>query len=229
MKAAGIIPARYHSTRLPGKPLVDIEGKPMIQHVYENCLKSSLLEQVIVATDDDRVKDAVQNFGGSVVLTSKKHPTGTDRVAEVAGTMNIEVAVNIQGDEPFVNPGMIDEAAQPLVEDSSLPMCTLMHQVSSEDDFHNTNVVKVVTDLHGFALYFSRSLIPYPRKKQGHRVYEHIGLYAYRKDFLMKFSRMEATPLEESESLEQLRALENGFRIKVVLTGQQYIPLSVDT
>jgi 3-deoxy-manno-octulosonate cytidylyltransferase (CMP-KDO synthetase) len=229
VKALGVIPARYASTRLPGKPLVDILGRPMIRRVYESAARARSLDRLIVATDDERILAAVEAFGGQARLTSPEHNTGTDRVAEVAGGMEAEVVVNIQGDEPFVEPGMIDEIVQPLLADPRLPMCTSMHEVTEPADFANPNVVKVVVDLSGHALYFSRSLIPYPRRREGHRVFEHIGLYAYRRDFLLKFARLPQTPLEKLESLEQLRALEHGYRIRVVQTRQRYIPLSVDT
>lgn len=229
MQALGVIPARYGSTRLEGKPLVDIIGKPMIQHVYENVTRSSILDDVIVATDDSKIKKVVDGFGGKAVLTSPDYTTGTDRVAEVARNLDVQVVVNIQGDEPFINPEMINEVAEPLLRDKNILMGTLMHKIKNEEDLSNPNVVKVVTDKSGFALYFSRSLIPYPRRSEGHRAFEHIGIYSYQKDFLLKFAELKPTPLETSESLEQLRALENGYRIKVVLTKQKYIALSVDT
>jgi 3-deoxy-manno-octulosonate cytidylyltransferase (CMP-KDO synthetase) len=227
MRVVAIIPARYHSTRLEGKPLADINGKPMVQRVYENAMKSSALDDVIVATDDNRIREAVEKFGGRAVLTSKGHPTGTDRIAEVAENLDVDVVVNIQGDEPFVKPGMLDEVVSPLIEDRNIPMATLMHSIEKQD-FDNPNVVKVVIDKSGFALYFSRSLIPYPRYEEGHRAFEHIGIYSFQKDFLLTYSKLEPTPLEKSEALEQLRALENGFRIKVLL-AKDYIPFSVDT
>ena len=223
----GIIPARFDSTRLKGKPVADINGKPMVQHVYENSIKSPILDDAIVATDDKRIKEAVEKFGGKAVLTSKDHLTGTDRISEVAENLDVQVVVNIQGDEPFIKPGMIDEVVNPLLEDRDVPMCTLMHEIDKKD-FHNPDVVKVVTDTSGFALFFSRSLIPYPRHEEGHHVFEHIGIYSYQKDFLLTFSQLKPTPLEKSEALEQLRALENGFKIKVILT-KDYIPFSVDT
>ncbi len=226
-QAIGIIPARFDSTRLRGKPLADINGKPMVQHVYENTIKSSILDDAIIATDDESIKEAVENFGGKAILTSKDHLTGTDRISEVAEDLDVQVVVNIQCDEPFIKPGMIDEVVNPLIEDRDVPMCTLMHEIDKKD-FHNPNVVKVVTDASGFALYFSRSLIPYPRHEEGHRAFEHIGIYSYQKPFLLTFSQLKPTPLERSEGLEQLRALENGFKIKVTLT-KDYIPLSVDT
>lgn len=223
----GIIPARFDSTRLKGKPLADISGKPMVQHVYENTIKSSILDDAIVATDDERIKETVEAFGGKAVLTSRDHLTGTDRISEVAKNLDVQVVVNIQCDEPFIKPGMIDEVVKPLLANRDVPMGTLMHQIDKKD-FHNPNVVKVVTDRSGFALYFSRSLIPYPRHEEGHRVFEHIGIYSYQKDFLLTFSQLKPTPLEKSEALEQLRALENGFKIRVILT-KGYIPFSVDT
>ncbi len=229
MKVVGVIPARYASTRLPGKPLSQILGKPMIQRVYESASRSRRLEALIVATDDQRIVSVVEAFGGRAALTSKDHNTGTDRVAEVARGMQCQIVVNIQGDEPFVHPGMIDEIVEPLLSDASLPMCTSMHRILDPQDFANPNVVKAVVNLAGEALYFSRSLIPYPRKSEGHRVFEHIGLYAYRRDFLFEYAALPQTPLEKLESLEQLRVLEHGYRLKVVETRQPYVALSVDT
>ena len=229
MQAVGIIPARYHSTRLEGKPLVDIHGRPMIQWVYENVMKAEVLDDVLVATDDQRIIAAVERFGGKAVLTSKDHTTGTDRIAEVAKNLDVQVVINVQGDEPFITPTMINEVTRPLLEAQDIPMCTLMHEIT-EEDFENPNVVKVVTDSAGFALYFSRSLIPFPRNKEGHHAFEHIGIYGYQKDFLLKLTQLAPTPLEETEALEQLRVLENGFKIKVISTkDQHYIPLSIDT
>jgi 3-deoxy-manno-octulosonate cytidylyltransferase (CMP-KDO synthetase) len=229
MKAVGIIPARYHSTRLPGKPLVDIGGKPMIRRVYESAARAAVLDRVLVATDDERIRAAVQAFGGLAVMTSPDHVTGSDRIAEVARGLEADVVVNIQGDEPFISPTMLEEVVAPLLVDTELPMCTLMHEVP-EESWADPNVVKVVTDLAGYALYFSRSLIPYPRRREGHRAYEHIGIYAYRREFLLEYTQMVPTPLERAESLEQLRVLKNGYRLKVVLTrAEDYLPLSVDT
>jgi 3-deoxy-manno-octulosonate cytidylyltransferase (CMP-KDO synthetase) len=229
VKVVGVIPARYASTRLPGKPLLEILGQPMIRRVYESAARSRLLETLIVATDDERILAAVEAFGGRAALTSREHQTGTDRVAEVVRSLSARIVVNIQGDEPFVHPGMIDEIVEPLLRDSSLPMCTSMHEIRDPQDFGNPDVVKVVVNLAGEALYFSRSLIPYPRKGEGHRVFEHIGLYAYRRDFLLKYAILPQTPLEKLESLEQLRVLEHGYRLRVVETRQPYVPLSVDT
>jgi 3-deoxy-manno-octulosonate cytidylyltransferase (CMP-KDO synthetase) len=229
VRVVGVIPARFASTRLPGKPLQEIVGKPMIQHVYENASRSKTLEDLLVATDDERIVAAVEGFGGRAVLTSRDHATGTDRVAEVMRGLDAGIVVNIQGDEPFVAPGMIDEVVRPLLDDPSLPMCTSMHEITDAEDLANPNVVKVVVDRSGNALYFSRSLIPYPRRTEGHRAFEHIGMYAYRRDFLLAYAAMPQTPLEKLESLEQLRVLENGYRLRVVETREDYIPLSVDT
>ena len=229
MKVIGVIPARYHSTRLEGKPLADIHGRPMIQWVYENVKRARNLDDLRVATDDARIFEAVERFGGKAVLTSGDHTTGTDRIAEVVKDMDVEVVINIQGDEPFVTPTMINEVAAPLLADRDIPMSTLMHEID-EAEFRNPNNVKVVTDALGFALYFSRSPIPYPRNRGGQRAFGHIGIYGYRKDFLLKLTEMSPTPLEKTESLEQLRVIENGFRIKVVeTTAADYIPISVDT
>jgi len=229
MKVVGIIPARFHSTRLEGKPLADIHGRPMIQWVYENVRKAENLDDVLVATDDTRIFEAVEKFGGKAVLTAGQHTTGTDRIAEVVEDMDVEIVINIQGDEPFITPTMIDEVAAPLLADREIPMATLMHEID-ETEAGNTNTVKVVTDHLGFALYFSRSLIPYPRNRGGQRIFGHLGIYGYRRDFLLKLTRMAPTPLEKTESLEQLRVIENGFKIKVVQTrATDYIPLSVDT
>jgi 3-deoxy-manno-octulosonate cytidylyltransferase (CMP-KDO synthetase) len=229
MSVTAIIPARFASTRFPGKPLADILGKPMIQHVYERVSQSTSVERVIVATDDERIRSAVVGFGGDVVMTCADHPTGTDRLAEVAEQLDSQIIVNVQGDEPLIDPGMIDLATAPLLEDDAIPMGTLKAAISDPEDFSNPNVVKVVTTQAGFALYFSRSLIPYPRDSAGGAndamtimspspVFKHIGLYVYRRDFLLKFPKLPETPLERLEQLEQLRALENGYRIRVVET-----------
>ncbi len=229
MKVTGIIPARYGSTRLAGKPLMDIWGKPMIQYTYEAAQKATLLDQVLVATDDQRIVVAVEKFGGLAYLTSIDHKTGTDRIAEVARNIDTDIVVNIQGDEPLLAPSQIDEAVQPLVDDQTLNVCTLCRPIQSEEDLKNPNVVKVVFDLNGNALYFSRSHIPYPRHTERHQAFEHIGIYVYRKEFLMQYIQMPQTPLEFTESLEQLRILENGVRLKVVVTKLQEKSLSVDT
>ena len=242
MKVVAIIPARYGSTRFEGKPLADILGKPMIQWVYEGVCQSKLIDRVIVATDDQRILEAVEQFGGNGVMTSAAHATGSDRVAEVARKLRAEIIVNVQGDEPLLKGNIIDKAIKPLLKDPSLPLSTLMTRIEEVKDWLNPNVVKVVVSQKGFALYFSRSPIPFPRdlnvekllaaSSKGksplpHRVFKHIGVYVYRRDFLLRYSKMKHTPLEKLEKLEQLRALENGFSIKV--TPVDYEPLSVDT
>lgn len=229
MKIVGIIPARYGSTRLEGKPLKDIGGKPMIQHVYEAAQGAKLLDQVYVATDDQRIVAAVEHFGGNVRLTSPDHKTGTDRIAEVAANLDVDIVVNLQGDEPLLNPAMIDEVIQPFVAEPELPMSTLCVPILEEVALHDPNVVKVVFDQRGHALYFSRSLIPYPRKRDNFTAYEHLGLYAYRKDFLMTYISLPQSRLEINESLEQLRVLEAGYRLKVVVSAHPYDGVSVDT
>ena len=223
MKILCVIPARYASTRLPGKPLADIVGKPMIQHVYERSAQATIPQQVVVATDDEKVFQAVQQFGGKVVMTSSEHQTGTDRLAEVASKYaEVDVIINVQGDEPLIDPKVIDELAQEFLNDTALQMASVMSIMDTED-YQNPNAVKVVTDLNNNALYFSRSLLPYPRVAGKANVYEHIGIYAYKKDFLLKFAKLEPTPLEQSESLEQLRALENGYKIKMIKTKSKFI------
>lgn len=229
---AGIIPARYGSTRLPGKPLALIAGKPMIQHVYERCAASRLLHSVCVATDDERVLEAVRAFGGIAVMTRPDHPSGTDRVAEAAERLDADIVVNIQGDQPFVHPLMIDEAVAPLQREAAPDVSTLMFRIVREQDLHDTAVVKVVTDLRGNALYFSRSLIPYPRERVPHDVYEHAGIYAYARETLRKITRLTPTRLEQVESLEQLRWLQHGLRIGVTeshVPDPAYCGFSVDT
>lgn len=227
MKVVGIIPARYHSTRLPGKPLALIGEKPLLWYVYNQAKKSLYLEDVLVATDDLRIMEAVKDFGGKAVLTSSQHRTGTDRLAEVCQSLEAEIIVNIQGDEPLIQPEMIDQAIEPLLKEESLLMSTLKKKIENEEELESPHVVKVVTDKNNCALYFSRSLLPFPREKTAQPVYKHVGLYVYRKEFLLAFSQMEPTPLEKTESLEQLRVLENGYSIYVAET--QYSSQGVDT
>ena len=234
MKVIAIIPARYKAVRFPGKSLVDILGKPMIQHVYERTCKVSLFEQVIVATDDVRIRDAVLKFGGHVQMTSAEHKTGTDRLAEVAQNLDADIIVNVQGDEPLIKPEMIEQVIHPLLEDPEVAIGTLKHKMEHADDLFNPNVVKVVTDIFDRAVYFSRSPIPHIKGKDMRNkgfhdftFYRHIGLYSYRRDFLLKFITLPHTPLEIIEGLEQLRALEHGYTIKVIET--QCESIGVDT
>ena len=228
MKVLCVIPARYASTRLPGKPLSMIAGKPMIQHVYERACQAQLPDEVVVATDNELVEKAVLNFGGKAVMTSPDHPSGTDRLAEVALMYpDVDVIVNVQGDEPMIPPEVIDRLAEAFNSDADLNMAT-MKVVMDEEDYENPAAVKVVTDQQGHALYFSRSLMPYPRNKpEGFKVFKHVGIYAYRRNFLLKYAALAPTPLEKAESLEQLRALENGYKIKVLESDFQGI--GVDT
>ncbi|MCA9484709.1 MAG: 3-deoxy-manno-octulosonate cytidylyltransferase [Nitrospina sp.] len=222
LKTVGIIPARWGSTRFPGKPLAPILGRPMIQWVVEAALKAVRLSQVIVATDDSRILDAVKGFGGCAELTSDQHRTGSDRIAEVAARGQWDLVVNIQGDEPLIDPADIDRAVKGLADNPDIPVSTLMAPVKTEDERDDVNVVKVVTDARGRALYFSRSPIPHNRDGGGEAplegVFRHLGLYAYRSSFLREFTRMPSTPLEELEKLEQLRILESGFPILVLNT-----------
>lgn len=230
MKILGVIPARFQSTRLQGKILADICGKPMIQHVYERVMQARGLDEVMIATDDHRILEAAHGFGARAVMTASTHTSGTDRVAEVAAGTDYNVVVNIQGDEPMLDPGMIEEVVTPFREVPGLEMATLRKEVFQEEDFAEPSVVKVVTDRNGFALYFSRSLIPFPRRRGDHfRVFEHIGLYAYSRACLLRLAALPPTPLELTESLEQLRALENGIRILVAETRCTKELLSVDT
>ncbi len=227
MHIVAIIPARYDSTRFPGKPLASICGKTMIRRVYENARACGLLNRVVVATDSDEIAREVLGFGGEICMTSSKHETGTDRIAEAAAHFPADFIVNVQGDEPLLDPAAIEQALLPLLASDHIPMGTLMARIRSKEDFDNPNIVKVVTDSRGCALYFSRSAIPFFRGS-GHEqvMFRHIGLYVYRREFLFLLNGMVQTPLEKAEKLEQLRVLENGFSIHVAETG--YAPIGVD-
>ncbi len=227
-KVTAIIPARYESTRFPGKPLALINGLPMIQHVYQRVAKVETVDRIIVATDDARIATAVDSFGGEVMMTRADHPTGTDRLAEVAERIESELIVNVQGDEPLIEPGMIDQAIVPLIENRQLQMGTLASKIDQIDDFYNPNVVKVVKDQAGLALYFSRAPIPCPRDLTPDQLahvflqlglLRHIGLYVYRRELLLEYPSWPKTPLEKLENLEQLRALERGIQLYVAETG----------
>ncbi len=251
-----LIPARYGSTRFPGKPLALLHGRPMVQHVYERARQAALVEEVLVATDDARILEAVRAFGGEAVLTGTHHRTGTERVAEVAALRSAEIVVNVQGDEPLIDPRAIDAAVRPLLEDPSLEMATLATPIRRAEELFDPHVVKVVVNQQGDALYFSRAPIPFVRSQKSFHPppslalppsrgeesggggdprgedsggggrskvrsqklgYRHVGLYAYRRDFLIRMALWPPTPLEEAERLEQLRVLEHGHRIRVVL------------
>ena len=215
------------ATRFPGKPLADLCGKPMIQWVYERAAKAGGVSRVIVATCDREIIDTVRGFGGEAVVTSDKHRTGTDRIAEAAVDLDVDVVVNVQGDEPLIDPDSIEKALGPFAEGDGAPMVSLMTPIDSEAA-KDPNLVKVVVSRDGYALYFSRSPIPYERKPlRGMSIYGHVGVYAYTKEFLLTFAALEPTPLEMAESLEQLRALEHGYRIRMVEIAAR--PLGVDT
>lgn len=227
MKFACVIPARYASTRLPGKPLADIAGKPMIQRVYEQVAKAKKPALIIVATDDQRVFDKVESFGGMALMTQPNHPTGTDRLAEVASHhQDIDVIINVQGDEPLIDADVIDQLADLFVEDADLQMATVASPLL-EEEYDEPSAVKVICNKRGDAMYFSRSLIPYPRHAFINPPMKHVGIYAYRRQFLLDYAKMDPTPAEETESLEQLRALENGYAIRVIKTDKRFV--GVDT
>lgn len=227
MKIACIIPARYGSTRLPGKPLADIAGKPMIQRVYEQVIKATVPDTVIVATDDSRVYDAVKAFGGQVVMTSPHHANGTDRLAEVASLHpEYDVIINVQGDEPFIDPSLIDALAN-LFKEAEPPVMATVASPLEDAEYNEPSAVKVVCDLQGNAMYFSRSLLPYPRNTFINPPLKHIGIYAYGREFLLHYAKLAPTPAEQTESLEQLRALEHGYKIRVVPTKARFV--GVDT
>ena len=250
MPAIVIIPARYSSSRFPGKPLCLLFDKPIIRHVYERAKSAGLVEEVFVATDDRRIYDAVEGFGGKAIMTSGEHQSGTDRIAEAVLQLqsSADIIVNVQGDEPMIEPGMVDDVIRLLMEDKDASIGTLARRIEDSEDINDPNVVKVVFSADGNALYFSRAPIPYHRDSYElsvmsdeskdkektryalpitHYFFKHIGIYAYRKDVLLKFSKLPQTRLEDLEKLEQLRALENGFRIKVKETVFETI--GVDT
>jgi 3-deoxy-manno-octulosonate cytidylyltransferase (CMP-KDO synthetase) len=230
MHIIGVIPARYKSSRLEGKPLADIHGKSMVQHVYERAKRSSALDDLLVATDDERIRDTVLSFGGKAMMTGAAHRSGTDRVAEAVRGMDVDVVVNIQGDEPMLDPAMLTELVEPFRKGTEAGIVTLKKRVLRESDFEDLGVVKVVADPAGYAFYFSRSLIPFPRVRTAKfGVFEHLGLYAYTREALMRLAALPPSDLEEIEGLEQLRALENGIRILVVETASRQEMLSVDT
>ncbi len=243
LRTVGMIPARYRSARFPGKVLAPIAGKPMVQHVYERAAQSSLLDDLLVATDDERVREAVEAFGGKVAMTRPDHASGTDRLAELARELACDAVVNIQGDEPLISPAIIDDAIRPLYEHPEVRMVTLATPVRDAEEHEHWTVVKVVVDARGDALYFSRAPIPFFRvddrreraralatrqhPRSGLRPLKHIGLYVYRRDTLLWIAALRPSGLEITEGLEQLRALDNGCPIRVVTVD--YSPLGVDT
>ena len=225
MKKVIIIPARLDSSRLPKKVLLDLKGKTVIQRVYEQCLKVKNVDGVYIATDSIEIKEVCETFTDKVIITKSTHQSGTDRIGEAVSAIACDIVINVQGDEPFIEPSLI-EALVNSFSNSDISMSSAMSKINNIKDLQNTNVVKVVTDLHNNALFFSRSLIPFPRDVKEISIanevlkkcqfYRHIGIYGYRKDFLLKFVNMEQSYLEKIEKLEQLRALENGFKIKMI-------------
>jgi len=236
-KAVVVIPARYASTRLHGKLILPevraVTGRYIIEHVYQNVRQAKRIHKVIVATDNQLIYDIVKGFGGEVEMTSRSHTSGTDRIAEVAGHLDADVIVNVQGDEPEVHANMIDQVIDTLVEDKETVMATLANIIKDATELANPNVVKVVLDNRGYALYFSRSQIPYvrdgkdPINEPGVTFLKHLGMYAYRREFLLRYSKLPASVLESAEKLEQLRALSNGYKIKVAITN--YTSRGIDT
>lgn len=227
-KVIGVIPARMAATRLPGKPLLPIAGKPMIQWVWERARNARSLHELYIATPDPEIVQSAESFGARALLTSHAHRTGTDRIAEVARLTDGEVYVNIQGDEPLLHPEAIDRAVQPLLEDPTLMMSSLYCH-AQPDEYEKPSVVKVVIDRNGDALYFSRSRIPYPRESTDYPVLKHIGLYVYRRELLLQFAQWEPTPLETTEALEQLRVLEHGYRIRMAYFEHSSIAVDTET
>lgn len=230
MRIIGIIPARFGAIRLPGKPLKDLKGKPIIEHVWQQASRAKCLSRLLVATDDQRIFAAVLGFGGEAIMTPSECASGTDRLAVVAEKLTCDIVVNIQGDEPFLPGTYIDKLVEPLLQDKQLQMSTLAAPLPVAE-IRDPNAVKVVCDLQNNALYFSRAPIPFPRDKawklKNHHPRLHLGLYAFRRKFLLEFAKMPQTPLERIEKLEQLRALENGIKIKVIAVSKPI--LSIDT
>jgi len=231
MKKIIVIPARYASTRLPGKPLIDIGGKPLLQWVYDGACRSKLSDGILIATDDERIKKAALAFGAEVIMTDRALPSGTDRVFAAVQDKEADLVVNLQGDEPFIEPSIIDQLFSAL-EEGDVAMATLCCPITDESEYRNPNTVKVVLNNSGFALYFSRSPIPYINNSKfkiqnSIFAYKHIGIYGFTRSFLEQFVALPKSPLEETESLEQLRVLENGHRIKVLATG--YNGFGIDT
>jgi len=239
MRKVAVIPARWQSTRLKGKILADINGKPMIQHVWERVKRAHEIDEVVVATDKERVMKVVKSFGGTAIFTSPEQPSGTDRIAEAASSIDADIYINIQADEPLVHPLMVDMLAQVYEYEDNVQMATLIKRIHKKEEITNPNVVKCVVDRKGFALYFSRSPIPYIRDEAAkdesvggspdisERFFKHIGMYSYTKDFLFTYTNLPKSTLETDEKLEQLRVLEHGYKIKTIET--RYDTVGVDT
>ncbi len=230
MEVVGVIPARYSSTRFEGKVLANIAGKPMLQHVWERAKQAIVLDDLIIACDDERVAKVAQEFGAKVIMTAKAHTSGTDRIAEIINFLDVKIVINIQADEPLIHPVMIDTVAQALLDDKAVQMATLMKKIDCPEEINDPHVVKVVVDKNNFAIYFSRAPIPYLAQSSGVKspvYYKHIGLYGYTKDFLFIYKNLPVSILESIEKLEQLRVLHEGIKIKVIET--KYETIGVDT
>lgn len=229
MEAIGVIPARYSSTRFAGKVMADLCGRPMIQHVWQQAKKARLLDDVIIACDDERIFNVASEFGAHCVMTAKGHLSGSDRITEVVSPLDVKVIVNIQADEPLIRPIMIDSLVDALLRDSAINMATMMKKITDQQEINNPHIVKVIVDKNGYALYFSRAAIPHRAENSQVQpvYYKHIGLYAYTKDFLFTYKNIPPSPLENAERLEQLRVLEEGIRIKVLET--EFDTIGVDT
>ncbi|MBN2017763.1 MAG: 3-deoxy-manno-octulosonate cytidylyltransferase [Candidatus Cloacimonetes bacterium] len=226
LSSVAIIPSRFASTRLPGKPLRKIRDKTLIHHIYDNVIKTRLFDIVVVATDDERIANEVKTFHGTVFVSEKIHSSGTDRIAEVAASMDADVFINVQGDEVFIN----KHTLEPLInsfENENVHVATLAHEIVDIEEVQNPNRIKVICDINGYALYFSRSAIPYNRRNKSYSYLGHIGVYAFRKNALMRFAQLPQSNLEKTEKLEQLRLLENGIPIKVIVTD--YSGFGIDT
>ena len=217
-KILGVIPARYQSSRLPGKPLLEIGGRTMLEHVYRRSVASGVFFRVVIATDDSRIYDAAEGFGADVLMTRPDHPDGSSRVAEIAAKVDADYVINIQGDEPLIDPRMLRELADGILNDENAVAATVCVPIKKEEDFMNPNIVKVVRARNGHALYFSHSPIPYRRCDTDCPIWEHLGIYAFTKEFLLKFVSLPPTPLMEAECLEQLRILEHGYTMTVIPT-----------
>ncbi|MFH1074003.1 MAG: 3-deoxy-manno-octulosonate cytidylyltransferase [Candidatus Firestonebacteria bacterium] len=229
MRIIGVIPARLGATRFPGKVIADIMGKPMIWWVWKQAKKAKLISDVYIATDDKRIYDVVKSFGGKAIMTSKRHKSGTDRIAEAVKNIKADIVVNIQGDEPLIRPEMLDKAVLPLIKDKKLVMSTLVCRVSDKKLMRDSNIVKVAVDKDGNALYFSRSAIPSQARAENFKYFlKHIGVYVYRKDFLLKYVALKQSKLEKTEKLEQLRVLENGYKIITVETKFDTVPVDTE-
>ena len=238
MKKIVVIPARLNSTRLPNKVLLDLNGKSVVQRVYEQCKKAQSIDEVYIATDSQKVKEVCSSFTNNIILTDEKHQSGTDRIAEAISDIDCDIIINVQGDEPFIEPSLIDKLANSF-KNSDIIMSSAMHKISKVEELKSPNVVKVTIDKNSNALYFSRSIIPHHRDEWetllNHHIdipaplkfYRHLGIYGYTKDFLIKYSQMEQSYLERLEKLEQLRVLENGYKIKMIETN--YNSIGIDT